>query len=209
MIKLIRMTVAVTFLLYGSGCATTERVNTAYDTGPEVIGLDYRDFELAAKDAVRSLVESPHIQKYDSTGAPAGRRVMTIGHIKNDTRQRIDTDQLVKKIRVELLNSGKVVVTTAVGGSGPEDAMSRNVRQLRDDPEFRQSTVPKTGQMLVPELSLSGKIFERSLQINSRKQQVEYYFMLSMTEVKTGVAIWEWESNSPIVKRGSSKSVTW
>ncbi len=47
-----------------------------------------------------------------------------ISRVVNDTMQRIDTDQLVKKIRIELLRSGKVVVTTAVGGAGPEDSAS-------------------------------------------------------------------------------------
>jgi PBP1b-binding outer membrane lipoprotein LpoB len=39
------------------------------------------------------------------------------------------------------------------------------------------------------------------------KTQVEYFFQLSLTEIKSGLAIWEGET--PIVKRGSSKSVSW
>ena len=39
------------------------------------------------------------------------------------------------------------------------------------------------------------------------KQQVEYYFMLSLTEIRTGLAWWEGETI--IGKRGSGKSVAW
>jgi len=39
------------------------------------------------------------------------------------------------------------------------------------------------------------------------KQQVEYYFQMSLTELSTGLA-W-WEDESVIGKRGSGKSVAW
>ena len=65
-----------------------------------------------------------------------GRYVVAISRLTNDTMQRIDTDELVKKIRVEILNSGKAVVTTAIGGAGAEDDMTMRVRQLRGSQEF-------------------------------------------------------------------------
>ena len=116
-------------------------------------------------------------------------------------------DQLIKKIRVELLKSGKVVVTTAVSANGAEDKMSKQARELRDDDEFNQRTVQKKGQMIAPDMSLSGKILQRNVRMDDGKQQVEYYFMLSLTEIKTGLAWWEGETI--IGKRGSGKSVSW
>jgi uncharacterized protein (TIGR02722 family) len=186
-----------------SGCAIpTETVDTSYDKGKAVMGLDYRDFENAASDMVESMLSSGAVNKPDG-----GRYVMVISRITNDTMQRIDTDQLVKKIRVELLRSGKVVTTTAVGLDGPEDQMVMAARDLRHSDEFDQSRGTVKGQLIKPELSLSGKIIQRNNRIDKRRQQVDYYFQMTMTDIATGLA-W-WEDEKPIVKRGSSKSVSW
>ncbi|WP_345977028.1 penicillin-binding protein activator LpoB [Sulfurimonas sp. HSL3-7] len=186
-----------------SGCAQkTERIDMHEDKGAQVMGLDYRDFNEAAAEAVQSMLQSGALDK--KTG---DRYVLAISRVTNDTMQHIDTDQLVKKIRVELLRSGKVVVTTAVGANGPEDRMSKQARELREDEEFNQRTVQEKGQMIAPDMSLSGKILQRNVRMDDGKQQVEYYFMLSLTEIKTGLAWWEGETI--IGKRGSGKSVSW
>lgn len=186
-----------------SGCAEkTERIDMHEDKGAQVMGLDYRDFNQAAAEAVQSMLQSGALDK--KTG---DRYVLAISRVTNDTMQHIDTDQLIKKIRVELLRSGKVVVTTAVGANGPEDRMSKQARELREDEEFNQRTVQEKGQMIAPDMSLSGKILQRNVRMDDGKQQVEYYFMLSLTEIKTGLAWWEGETI--IGKRGSGKSVSW
>ncbi len=186
-----------------SGCAQkTERIDMSNDKGDQVMGLDYRDFNQAAAEAVQSMLMSGALDKKSGD-----RYVLAISRVTNDTMQHIDTDQLVKKIRVELLKSGKVVVTTAVSANGPEDAMSKQARELRNDDEFNQRTVQEKGQMIAPDMSLSGKILQRNVRMDDGKQQVEYYFMLSLTEIKTGLAWWEGET--VIGKRGSGKSVSW
>ena len=186
-----------------SGCADkTERIDMHNDKGAQVMGLDYRDFDEAASKAIQSMLKSGALDKKSGD-----RYVLAISRITNDTMQHIDTDQLIKKIRVELLRSGKVVVTTAVGANGAEDKMSKQARELRNDDEFNQNTVQKKGTLVAPEMSLSGKILQRNVAMDDGKQQVEYYFMLSLTEIKTGLAWWEGET--VIGKRGSGKSVSW
>ena len=186
-----------------SGCVDkTERIDMHNDKGDQVMGLDYRDFNQAASEAVQSMLMSGALDKKSGD-----RYVLAISRVTNDTMQHIDTDQLIKKIRVELLKSGKVVVTTAVSANGPEDAMSKQARELRNDDEFNQRTVQKKGTLVAPDMSLSGKILQRNVKMDDGKQQVEYYFMLSLTEIKTGLAWWEGET--VIGKRGSGKSVSW
>lgn len=186
-----------------SGCAaTTQNIDMNNDRGQAVMGLDYRDFQKAAGESISSMLESGALNK-----PGGGRYVLAISRIINDTMQRIDTDQLIKKIRVELLQSGKVVVTTAVGATGAEDKMTMQARELRKTDEFKQSTVAGKGQMIAPELSLSGKIIQRNVRVTSSLQQAEYYFQLTLTDINTGLALWEGES--VIGKRGSNKSVSW
>jgi penicillin-binding protein activator len=186
-----------------NGCATTtQNIDMSNDQEKAVMGLDYRDFEKVASEAVSSMLQSGAVNKQGG-----GRYVLAVSKIINDTMQRIDTDQLTKKIRVELLNSGKVVVTTAIGADGPEDQMALQARELRKSGEFNQATVAQKGQMVAPELSLSGKIIQRNIKVDRSTQQVEYYFQMSLTDINSGLAFWEGES--VIGKRGSNKSASW
>ncbi|WP_216643629.1 penicillin-binding protein activator LpoB [Spiribacter salilacus] len=185
------------------GCApSTVYVDTADDRGEAVMALDYRDFESAAGEMVDGMLGSRALEN-----PQGGRYVLVVSRIVNDTMQRIDTDQLVRKIRSDLLNSGRVVVTTAVGLDGPEDEMNMAVRQLRESGEFNQDTVEGEGQLIAPDLSLSGTIRQRDIQMDNRQQQVEYYFELAITDLTTGLAIWE--DQEVIVKRGSNRAPTW
>ncbi|MBE0514143.1 penicillin-binding protein activator LpoB [Sulfurimonas sp.] len=187
-----------------SGCETkTTNIDIDNDKGDAVMGLDYRDFQGAAQDMIESLLASGAVDKKNGE-----RYVLVVSRIVNDTMQHIDTDQLVKKIRVGLLQSGKVVVTTAVGLKGAEDEMSMHAREtLRGNTEFDQKSVAGKGSMIAPDLSLSGKILQRSIKVDSKTQRVEYYFQMSLTEIKTGLAYWEDERI--VAKRGSNKAVSW
>lgn len=188
-----------------SGCMATKTTNIDMnnDQGEAVIGLDYRDFQGAAQDMTESLLSSGAVSK-----PGGGRYVLVVSRIMNDTMQHIDTDQLVKKIRVGLLRSGKVVVTTAVGANGAEDKMSMQTRKdLRNHEEFNQKTVAAKGNMIAPDLSLSGKILQRNIRVDNSTQRVEYYFQMSLTDINTGLAFWEDER--VIGKRGSNKSAAW
>lgn len=193
-------TLAISALLF-SGCADkVQRIDMNNDTGDQVAGLDYRDFNQAATEATQSMLRSPAITKQGG-----GRYILAISDIKNDTMQHIDTDQLVKKIRIELLNSGKVYVTTAIGGA--EDKMNTKARELRDNDEFKKSSTIKKGMLQAPDLSLSGKILQRNINMGDGRQQIEYYFMLTLTDLVNGFATWEGET--VIGKRASNKSVSW
>ena len=64
----------------------------------------------------------------------------------------------------------------------------------------------RRGTLQAPDLSLSGKILQRNLTVG-KEQQVEYYVQLSLTDLASGLAFWEGET--PIIKRGSNKSVSW
>jgi uncharacterized protein (TIGR02722 family) len=191
------------FTILIAGCAPeTAYIDTMHDEGKPVMALDYRDFDQAASEMVQSMLASGALKKDDGS-----RYVMTTGRIVNDTMQRIDTDQLMAKIEEELLNSGQVVMTSAVGKT---DQMIYDTRDLRDSDvadEFDQDTMAAKGQLIAPELSISGKIFQRNIRYDKDRQQVEYYFQLMVTDLTTGLRFWQKETL--IGKRGSSKSVAW
>lgn len=188
------------------GCASTSAyVNNGQimqDSKPLTMGIDSNDFEVAASKAVDSLLSSGALNR-----PGGGRYVVAMGRVVNDTTQRIDTALLTKKIRIAMLRSGKAVITTAVGAGGAEDSMSEDVRELRNNAEFKQNTIAKQGTLFAPDMSLSGKIIQRNITTTDKKLLVEYYFQLTLTQLETGLAFWEDEIN--INKLGSNKTVNW
>lgn len=201
-----KTTIAVSFVMAAlliTGCADkTQRIDMNNDTAGQVMGLDYRDFNEAAGKTIQSMLKSGALDKKDGD-----KVVIAISKITNDTMQHIDTDQLIKKIRVDLLRSGRAVITTSIGAKGNVDEMNKQVRELNDNEDYNQRTTTKKGQLIAPEMSLSGKIIQRNITMDDGKQQVEYYFQLTLTELSTGLA-W-WEDETIIGKRGSGKSVAW
>ncbi len=189
-----------------AGCATeTVNIDVVNDEGKAVMALDYRDFAQAASEMIQSMIGSGALKK-----PGGGRYVMTTGRVTNDTMQRIDTGQLMAKIEEELLNSGMVVMTSAVGGKGAPDEMIYEMRDIRDSAtgdEFKQETLAGKKTLIAPELSTAGKIFQRNIRYDRGRQQVEYYFQLMVTDLTTGLRIWQKESI--IGKRGSNRSVAW
>ena len=193
--------VVVMSVLICCGCGQkTTNIDVVNDEGNPVMALDYRDFDQAASAMVQSMLGSGALKKKDG-----GRYVVATGRIVNDTMQRIDTDQLMAKIEEELLNSGQVVMSSAVGSG--TDKLIHETRELRDSEEFDQNSVAKRGTLLAPELSISGKIFQRNLPYDRRRQQVEYYFQLKLSDATSGLRYWQKESL--IGKRGSNRSVAW
>jgi uncharacterized protein (TIGR02722 family) len=189
-----------------AGCEQpTKRIDVTNDEGKAVMELDYRDFDAAATEMVQSMLASGIFHKPDGS-----RYVVTTAKVVNDTMQRIDTDQLTFKIEQELMNSGQVTMSAAVGGKGAPDQMVHQMRELRDSEkadEFKDTTMPGKGQILAPELSISGKILQRNIRYDNSTQQVEYYFQLRVADINSGTTFWQKES--VIGKRGSKKTVPW
>jgi uncharacterized protein (TIGR02722 family) len=197
--KILYLTAMVCIL--AAGCAQeTTMIDTMNDEGKAVMALDYRDFDMAASKMVQSMLGSGALKKPDG-----GRYVVATGRIINDTTQRIDTDQLMVKIETEILNSGQAVMTSAIGSGS--DKLLHETRELRDSEEFDPNTVAKRQTLIAPELTISGKIFQRNISYDRNTQQIEYYFQLMLSDVKSGLRFWQDETL--IGKRGSNRSVSW
>jgi uncharacterized protein (TIGR02722 family) len=188
-----------------AGCEQkTAYIDTMHDAGKPVMALDYRDFDQAASEMVQSMLGSGALKKADGS-----RYVMATGRIVNDTMQRIDTDQLMAKVEQELLNSGQVVMTSAVGSKIDQTTydIRRDIKDSDIEDEFDQNTLPEKGTLISPHLSVSGKIFQRNIRYDNNRQQIEYYFQLRVTEIASGLVTWQ--NETLIGKRGSNKSVAW
>ena len=191
------------FCLLCFGCRTGKvtYVDPESNDGITTVGtIDFHDWNAAAEQSINSLLASGVF------GAPEQKKIVMISHITNNTTEHIDTDLLAKKIRIALNRSGRVLTTTAVGVGGPEDEASMAVRDLRGEDEFDQSTVQSRGNLAAPQYSLSGKIIELRTKAGRYKQSA-FAFQLSLTDLKTGLAMWEDEVQ--IVKKGKKAGVGW
>jgi len=167
----------------------------------QVMELEYRDWTKTAENMTKSMIESGALNR---TPKPA----IAIANIVNDTTQRFDTDILVKKIRTTLLKSGKAQIATNFSG---EDTTANSVRSLRDNIEYAQNTIANKGMLVAPNMSLSGKMLQRNLKLESGifssvDTRVEYYLQLTLTDLNTGLSVWEDEQ--PIIKEGTH-APTW
>jgi hypothetical protein len=167
----------------------------------DVMELEYRDWTNTAEKMTESMIKSGAFKQVKNP-------VIAMGNIVNDTQQRFDTDILTKKIRTTLLKSGTAQIATNFSG---EDSTTGKARAQRSNAEYDQSTIASTGTLVAPNVSLSGKMLQRNLKLESGilssvDTRVEYYLQLTLTDLKTGLSVWEDEQ--PIIKEGTH-APTW
>src|SRR3989304_6591432 len=182
----------VSALLIFARCATHTRY--VESTGPRTIvttDINIQDFSYAAEDMIKSLLASGSLDKTQIQPA-----MLAISRIVTNTTQQIDTDLLIKKIRVALNQSGKALTTTTMGIGGiAEDPLAQGIQQEK---EFYAD---KKEPQRLPDFTLSGKIIEKRDRQNEVRQ-VTYAFQLSLTN-NDGLAVWEDEKEiSKQSKRG-------
>ena len=198
--------IPITICLALCACAETQVIDLNNDkqvsSMQNVMELEYRDWTSTAEKMTKSMINSGVLK---GTTKP----VIAISDIKNDTAQRFDTDILIKKIRTTLVNSGTAQIATNYSG---EDSTSTNMRaNLRNDAEYDQKTIAERGTLIAPNMSLSGKMLQRNLKLQSGwfssvDTRTEYYLQLTLTDLKTGLSVWEDEQ--PIIKQGDH-APTW
>ena len=186
-----------------AGCRTPTTIVYPGSQLPPTTGIGNADVKSAASKMLQSLYRSGRLDRDDGQ-----MYVMTVGKVKNDTTQRLDTDVLTSYITQELMSSGKLVVTSAMAASADNrDEMIDAARSVRNDPEFNQGTVPQLGQKVAPTHSIYGKIWGQELPMDNGDKQIEYYFQLRIVDVKTGLQ-W-WQNQTEIIKITDWTTPTW
>lgn len=170
-------------------------------TGPNTIvtvnKIDIQDWSRAADRMVQNLLASGVLDR--SAQQPA---VLAISRIVNNTSQQVDTNLLTKRIRVALNQSGKAVTTTTVGlGGTAEDPLAK---QQAEYESFKRGG--EADPAVQPDFSLSGRLIETKATAG-RTAQMTYSFQLSLTEIETGLAVWE--DQVDITKQGKRNAVGW
>ena len=188
----------VTSVLLLAGCATpTTYVDPAGSRLVANVGqINIQDFANAADTMVNSLIDNLINQGKLQSAVPSEPALLAISRISNNTSQQLETDLLVKKIRVALLRTGKVQTTTTMNLGGPEDPLAADQQKAKEFFEDKKRT-------RMPDYTLSGKIIQDRARAGDIRQSA-FVFQLSLSS-NAGIAVWEDEKT--IVKQGSAAAV--
>ncbi len=186
-----------------AGCASNRAPRDAVyiDSSGQrtVVSLDQiniQDWTQASDQLVQSLLNSQVLDR-----APQQPAVLAVSRIVNNTTQQVDTDLLTRRVRMALNQSGKALTTTTFGRAGQvEDELARETGEMQRFMEDDAAPMP------MPSFSLSGKLLEDRAQAG-RTRQVTYIFQLVLTEIRSGLALWEDEVM--ITKQGERAAVGW
>lgn len=153
------------------------------------IGIDRHDIEAVVEKTTRKLLESSFVRELQ------GQKVLAIADLRNLTDDDIDVEFLSRKITRTLRKSKKFTLTNAIAGSGSStDNLITDSRKLTKDKHFNQYTTQEDGTLLAPDLSLSGKIIQRTKSVGDRVR-VDYDFLFVLTDLKSGRVVWDDEEH--------------
>jgi uncharacterized protein (TIGR02722 family) len=199
--KFIRRVCLLVLPLLLTACASTV-VSTnprASKDSINTFGLTTVDFEFAAKKSLDDFMMSPWLAKKE------GRWLVQIGNVRNETTQEVDTKRLTQRMMSHMTRNGKFAFS-AVGGS-MADSTVKDYRQLENSDLYDQDSGAK-GKALKPDLSMIGEIAQTTnISTDRSKQQLEYEFRLRVTDLASGVIVFD--SLVPIDKLGSNKNFSW
>jgi len=168
------------------GCATDMHYVQTGDKEQVISGqINIQDYENAANSAVNDLLSSGALSRVSNPPA-----VLFVSRIINGTGQQVDTDLIVHKISLALLQSGKAVTTStdpAAGGFQQENAFLNDQKGTQ-----------------TPDFTLSGKIIE-TVDRSGDTSRYTYTFQLSLNDTKNGYQVWEGEKE--IGKQGTRATV--
>ena len=150
-----------------------------------VSSVDSGEWKRVAGEAAQSLVASGALKRDDGMAS-----VVMIGRLRNYTLLHLETSLLTNQMRQAILTSGQAKVTSATGYGGNLDRAVRRIREKENDDLYNQATVVKRGTVIAPNFSLAGMVIQHNT-VSGRTEESYYMFHLTLTDLKTGVAVWE------------------
>ncbi|MBA4136955.1 MAG: penicillin-binding protein activator LpoB [Opitutus sp.] len=180
-----------------TGCVTTQETRTVDAKGPESLNtsaINPQDWANAADQLTGSLITSGALER-----APKHPAVLAVDRVINNTQLMIDTDLLIKKIRVALTQTGKVAITNTLG-LGERAVVASEAAELE---EMQSGKKQKT---IVPDYTLYAKLIQQTDRQGGTTQNT-YAFQMSLVQVKTGLTVWEEERQ--IAKQTRRPGVGW
>ncbi len=179
--------------LFLTGCETASETRTVDSKGPEALNtaeINSQDWANAADQLVNSLLSGNALNN-----APRTPAVLAIDRVINNTQLMIDTDLLIKKIRVALTQTGKIAITNTMG-------LGERAVVAGEAAELEEMMSGKKQKILVPDYTLYAKLIQQRDR-NKKITQNTYFFQMSLVQTSTGLTVWEEEKSIAKQTRGA------
>jgi len=189
---------AVGAALLLTGCETTPETRTVDATGPEAVNtsaINSQDWANAADQLVASLLSSSALEN-----APRTPAILAVDRVINNTQLMVDTDLLIKKIRVALTQTGKIAITNTMG-------LGERAVVASEAAELEEMMSGKKAKVLVPDYTLYAKLIQQTDKGKNAIQNT-YAFQMSLVQTSTGLTVWE-EEKSIAKQTRRSGSLGW
>jgi len=172
-------------LLALTGCETVPETRTVDAKGLEAVNtsaINSQDWANAADQLVASLLSSNALNN-----APRTPAILAIDRVINNTQLMVDTDLLIKKIRVALTQTGKIAITNTMG-------LGERAVVASEAAELDEMQSGKKEKVLVPDYTLYAKLIQQADKGKNVTQNT-YSFQMSLVQTKTGLTVWEEEKS--------------
>lgn len=187
---------AAATLLVGSGCSS---LGYGDPEATETVTIEFgsTDLQTFASTMAESLLASPNLSFMDTSAKGDDKRVIAVqGGIANETREHINTAQILREMNETIVNSGRMRLVAGAENNG-QDLIAERVRFDQDSGRVRADMAKELGKQLGADVVIYGALSDiykergRSIEsLGSKRKDLFYQFSMSAVNVETGEILW-------------------
>ncbi len=187
---------AAAALLVGSGCSS---LGYGDPDATETVTIEFgsTDLQTFASTMAESLLASPNLSFMDTSAKGDDKRVIAVqGGIANETREHINTAQILREMNETIVNSGRMRLVAGAENNG-QDLIAERVRFDQDSGRVRSDMAKEFGKQLGADVVIYGALSDiykergRSIEsLGSKRKDLFYQFSMSAVNVETGEIVW-------------------
>ena len=187
---------AAATLLVGSACSS---LGYGDPDATETVTIEFgsTDLQTFASTMAESLLAAPNLSYLDTSAKGDDKRVVAVqGGIANETREHINTAQILREMNETIVNSGRMRLVAGAENNG-QDLIAERVRFDQDSGRVRADMAKEFGKQLGADVVIYGALSDiykergRSIEsLGSKRKDLFYQFSMSAVNVETGEILW-------------------